>query len=429
MRFIKQLFFYAVNLAMTPLLFVLVFIVPKRHNLLIWGPLPIINNKYWSNAMKQVGYDSKTLMYTYYATINQKEDFDLYFDELVPKWLKPRILKQALKPYFVFHYMIRNASVVHFPFEGGPLGKLTNWRIEASLLKLAKIKMVLIPYGSDQYMYSQIIDPSLRNGLLLSYPMYAKKEPKIKKRVEYWTRHADVILQGYMVDGIGRWDVTMPSILVIDTTAWTPKSVYSYADGANDYVKVIHTPNHRGFKGTEYIIQAVNELIEEGLKIKLVLLEKIPNREVKKLMQEADILAEQLVFTGYAMSALEGMASGMPVMSNLEHEAYTRVFRRYAYLNECPILSTTPENIKTNLRILVQNPKLREELGRAGRQFVEKYHSYQTAQYLFGSIYDKILFDKDVDLMNLFHPIKSSYNSSTPKIKHPLFENKISEEL
>jgi hypothetical protein len=113
------------------------------------------------------------------------------------------------------------------------------------------------------------------------------------------------------------------------------------------------------------------------------------------------------------------------VMSNLEHEAYTRVFRRYAFLNECPILSTTPENLTQNLRVLVKNPKLREELGRAGRKYVEKYHSYEMAQYLFGSIYEKIIRGRDVDLMNLFHPLTSEFNRRKPLVQHPLIENRL----
>jgi hypothetical protein len=126
------------------------------------------------------------------------------------------------------------------------------------------------------------------------------------------------------------------------------------------------------------------------------------------------------------MSAIEGMASGLPVMANLEHEAYTRLFRRYSYLNECPILSTTPETLKENLRVLVTDPALREELGRAGRRYVKKYHSEETARYMFGAIYEKVWFGKeDVDLMNLFHPLKSEYNRSRPPVEHPLVDSKL----
>jgi hypothetical protein len=137
-----------------------------------------------------------------------------------------------------------------------------------------------------------------------------------------------------------------------------------------------------------------------------------------------DILAEQFII-GYAFSGIEGMASGLAVMSNLSGEAYTRVFRRYAYLNECPILSTTPETIKDNLRALVTNPHLREQLGRAGRAYVEKYHSYATAHYFFGAIYDRLLHGKPVDLMNLYHPLKSAYNQTPAVVSHPLIENRL----
>ena len=359
-----------------------------------------------------------------YYPLYKKEDFDLYFDDVTPGLIFPLVLKRVLKPYFAFLYVIRWASVIHLPFSGGPLGQTIIWRLEACLLRWAGVKTVLIPYGGDVYLYSKVIEPSLRNGLLLSYPQAARNESTIARHVEYWTRQADVMLSGFMIDGIGRWDCTVFSAVVIDTEQWSPKTVYAMSDGHKDPVKVMHTPNHRGFKGTEYLIQAVNELKSEGLNVELVLLENVPNEKIRELMQEVDIFAEQFIL-GYAMSAIEAMASGLPVMSNLENEAYTRMFRRYTALNECPILSAAPENIKENLRILVTDPALRKQLGQAGRKYVEKYHSEETAQYLFGSIYDKILQGREVDLMNLFHPLKAEFNRQKPLIAHPLKENKL----
>jgi hypothetical protein len=49
-----------------------------------------------------------------------------------------------------------------------------------------------------------------------------------------------------------------------------------------------------------------------------------------------------------------------------------------------PELSTTPETIKTNLKALITDTALREAIGRASRDYAEKYHSYETAAYLFG---------------------------------------------
>jgi glycosyltransferase involved in cell wall biosynthesis len=198
-------------------------------------------------------------------------------------------------------------------------------------------------------------------------------------------------------------------------------------DGRSGLVKVLHAPNHRGFKGTEFIVDAVERLRAEGLQVELILVEKIPNEQVRKLMQEVDILADQCIMTGYAINSMEGMASGLPVLANHEQEFYMRVFRRYGFLDECPILSTSPENIDENIRILVTQPELRRTLGQAGRAFVEKYHSFATAQYLFGSIYSKILDGKEIDLMNLFHPLKSEYNKRSPRVIHPLINSKLPE--
>jgi glycosyltransferase involved in cell wall biosynthesis len=406
-----------------PVLF-LCFVVKNRRKELLWGPTPIISNKYWSRAMRDAGWDSKTLMYAYIRSINQREDYDLLFEDVVPRWVFPRTVGKALADYFALLYMIQNASAVHLPFSGGPLGETRLWRLEAYLFRRAGIRTVVMAYGADAYMYSRVSDPSLRHGLLLSYPRFARTESQIARRVRYWAEHADIILCGPMIDGMSRWDVPMFSVISIDTEEWTPKPTSSWYNGTDGPVKVIHTPNHRGFKGTEFLVQAVEELKAEGLKVELVLLEGVQNSEVRRLMQEADILAEQFI-QGYALSAIEGMASGLPVMSNLESEHYTRAFRRYAFLNECPIVSTSPETLKRNLRALVTDPALREQLGRAGRQYVEKYHSYETARYLFGSIYEKILGGKDVDLMNLFHPLKSEYNRRRPLVEHPLVESRL----
>lgn len=398
---------------------------------LVWGPVPIISNRYWSAALQQAGFESKTLMSGYYSSIHKKEDFDLYYTDLTRAPLKGirEKIRTLFAPYIAFVYAVNHFDIFHHHFCGGFLGTTGLWRMEGQLLKLAGCKTILISYGSDAYLYSQVMDASLHHGLLLSYPDAAKREGEIAAKVRYWTHHADIIIAGLMIDGLGRWDCLPFNSNTIDCAQWKEKNIYSKNDGINGSVKVMHTPNHRGFKGTEFIIQAIEELRDEGLKVELLLIEKMSNDQVRiKMQEEADILAEQIIAPGYAMSALEGMASGLPVLSNLEQEIYTQVFRRYSYLGECPVLSTSPETVKKNLRLLVTSPRLREELGRAGRQYVEKYHSQETAQYMFGSIYEKIWNGKEIDLMNLFHPLKSEFNRKKPRINHPLIQNNLSKE-
>lgn len=419
-------FFKAVfwNLLLAPFLpiFLIAALLPGRRRLLVWGSQPLISNKYWSEAMKRRGHASMTIMEGFFR-INKREDFDRYFDDFAPSFL-PGTVRTGLGCCIAFLFVLRNAKVMHVSFFGFALDRSLFWRLEIPLFRLAGIKVVAMPFGADFYMYSKLLDPAFRHSVLSVYPGLALLEPRIEQRVRYWSTKADIVISGPMIDGLGRWDVTMAQFFVIDTDAWSAPAERSDADGHNGAVRVMHTPNHRGAKGTEFLLEAVRQLQEEGLTVELELLERVPNEEVRCRMQNVDILAEQFTFTGYALSGIEGMASGLPVMANLEHEGYTRVLRRYSFLNECPILSASPESLKNNLRLLVERPELRRVLGRAGRAYAERYHSYAAAQFLFEAVYDKLFNGSDVHLLNLYHPLMSDYVRTNP-VQHPLIENRL----
>jgi len=44
---------------------------------------------------------------------------------------------------------------------------------------------------------------------------------------------------------------------------------------------------------------------------------------------------------------------------------------------ELPIIHTDPDNIYRNLKMLLENPELRRELGDKSRRNGEKYHDYR----------------------------------------------------
>ena len=392
-----------------------------------WGPAPLVSFKYWSQVVKDMGYTSQTLVSRVY-NINNKSDFDEVYEELLQKTYKgfPYFFKFLFKEFFIFDYALKHYSIFHFPASGGPLGNTNKWNKEAELIHRIGGKVIILPYGADFFQYSKVSNVSLRHALMSHYPRYAREEETIEQRIKYWSKEADVFLSGLQTYGLGRWDLFPYLMVTIDDEAWKMKATFSKNNGTNGVVNVIHTPNHRVIKGTEYVIRAIEELKKEGLQVNLILLEGVKNDEVKRIMQEdADILVEQLI-QGYALSAIEGMSTGVAVISNLEEEHYTRAFRRYSYLEECPILNGTPEDIKDKLRMLITNPQLREDLGKAGRAYVEKYHSEESAKYMFSRIYDKIWFQKEVDLMNMYHPLnKKSYNNLTAKVKHPLINNEV----
>lgn len=388
---------------------------------LVWGPEPILSYSHWSRALRKAGYESQTVMHGVYS-INRREDFDVLYDDLAPAgWAF------VIAPYRAFVRSLFRADVFQHHYSGGFLSSTPLWRVEAELLHLAGARVVNQAHGNDAYLSSQIADLSLRHALLTSYPALARAEARTRRRVEYWSARSDCTFGGLQMDGLGRWDVLPCSVATIEVEGWRRRTPYSRADGRpGSTVRIAHAPNHRGFKGSEFIIAAVEGLRAEGLDVELVLLERLQNTEVRRVLTgEVDILVEQIIATGYAMNGVEGMAAGLPVLANLEDDAQTAVLRRFSYLDECPILSATPETVGERLRALVTDPDLRERLGRAGAAYAAKYHSDETAQYLYGSIYRHIWHGEDLALLDLFHPLKSGYNRSLPRVEHGLVNNRL----
>lgn len=388
-----------------------------KKNKVIFGTVPIMNYAYWARALEtHTGRPCLSLVSGIY-NINLKSDFDFVFDDLVPRWVPARLRREA-GIFFATKFILENASALVTSYWGGPLGGTPLWRFEGQLLKATGIRTIAIPFGADIYMYSRIMDPCIRHVLLGSYPNAAHNEPSIVARVDYWNRHLDFTIAGWIVDGRSRWDALVPAGMVcVDLDGWKPRDHYSAANGVDAPVVVMHTSNHPDYTGTEFVKAAVEALRDEGLLIEFHCLSKAPNEQIKDLQRRADIRIDGMIFVGYGLAAIEGMASGLPVIQNLENQQYTTVFSRYSFYNECPLVSAAPESLVDVLRTLIRDPALREAIGRQSRRFVEKYHGYETASYFFDRVLRKTVDGEDIDVRNTFHPLLSDYNSRLPPIR------------
>lgn len=370
---------------------------------LIWGTTPIINFSYWSRAMSAAGFDSMTLVSTPYA-INQREDWDELLSE------RFRILPHKLRKHVGFLWALWHKDVIFMSFDGFLGPQMPGFRLQGLLLRLARRKSVLLPYGSDAYVYRRVRSTATLHGLLLSYPEAARRQREISKRVDYWVKNADFLIPALMsFDGGGRYDVLTPSTVTLDLSVWKPVREPSPADGRNGKVTIAHAPNHRGFKGTEFIVAAVRQLSAEGLSVELRLLERVSNSEVRRVLShEADILVEQLLFPGHGLNALEGMSVGLPVVGNLTDESILGLLRWYTFFRECPIVSATPETVVDVLRELVTNPERRSRLSGLGAKYVKNYHGPQAAAHLFGQVLNSLR--TGVSIQKLYFSIPNANN-------------------
>jgi hypothetical protein len=358
------------------------------------GGCGIINLAGWSRAIRIAGFESKTIAWST-PKLYAKNTFDVD--------LKRRYGSFAgIFAPSEFARSICKFNTVICGFDGFILGISALRSFELFLLKIARCRVIAIPYGGDAYVYRSVRSENLMHALQVSYPQAARNQKIIARRVNRVVAKADFVIPGLMgPDGIGRWDLLAPSSLVVDTELWAPER----EKHDSSEMRVFHTPNHRGFKGTEFLIQAVDELRVEGHNVSLSLVEGKSNDEVRRLLtSEADVLVDQLVFTGYAMSAVEGLASGVVVIANLEDDRVLTPFRRWSFLNECPIVSASPETIKETLVKLSSDVQARLEISRKSREYALRRHSYESFASLFVEI-DLYFQGKRGSLHDYYHPL------------------------
>jgi hypothetical protein len=133
---------------------------------------------------------------------------------------------------------------------------------------------------------------------------------------------------------------------------------------------IVHSSNHRRFKGTNFLIEAVEALKKEGLDLDLLLVERVPNREALTLYRSADLIFDQCLMGNFGYFALEAMALGKPVMCFIRHpELYL------LHPDECPIINTHVSTLRDDLRAIIFRRHELESIGRRGRSYVERYFS------------------------------------------------------
>lgn len=397
---------------------------------IVWGTDPLMNNKYWARAMKQAGHKSVSVASDLFR-MSEESDFDVVFgNSQKGSWGKLAKIVFLLRTIYVMCWSLMRFDIFVLSCNGYIFHRLKlvglNYRFENFLFTLAGKKSVVIPFGADSYIYREIKSIELAHVLLWNYPKYGKEQDAIERRVHYWTKHADVFIPGCMTpEGFGRWDVLTPSALCIDATEWRQSKKKSLADGTNGGVVVTHAPNHRGVKGTEFIIEAIRVLQTEGLLVELRLIERQTNSEVKRILEyESDLHVDQIILNGYGLNGLEAMACGLPVVLNLEDGPYTRIFRRWSFLDECPAVSSSPEEIINDLRFLIRNPQVRHALGEASRKYVKKHHDLEAFQFLFTSVIEYMNGVRST-LLDIYHPLAQQPSGDTVTFRNFIKENKL----
>lgn len=338
------------------------------------GPEPMINNVYHKKALLKAGYSAETYVESVYVITRQ-------FDHI----LMPGkgFLGSFLFQLKIFWHAVSHYKILYIYFNGGPFftAKFI-WKLEPYLLKIANVKVVVMAYGGDVQDHSRDPNLLLKHATAVDYPGHGQKRRRIAGQIDLWTQHADHILGGCdWVDYLYHWDSLQIAHFSIDTEAmairaasWPPRPLEPGTP-----LRVMHAPNHRTTKGTPFFLQAIEELVAEGVAIELVMLERVPNEEILEAILDCDIILDQLICGWYAMFAIEAMSLGRAVVCNIRPDL--RALYMGAGLlepDELPIIDAAPRTVKDILRSLAaMNRHELAELGRRSQEYVRRHHSLE----------------------------------------------------
>ncbi len=325
------------------------------------------NPWYLSRAERELGVESDMMVFKS-QRFDYPTDINLHL-ESVPKWFIPF---SAYKILSFFKYAVKNYDVFHFNFGRSvidyPYFYFFNY-LDFELLKKLGKKIIVTYQGCDARIRSYCIENFEISACANCESKYCKGifEKMKKKRIEKVQKYADNI---YSVN---------PDILynLPDFAEFMPYANFDpklYPQKSqkqdDDTIKILHAPSNRAIKGTDYVLKTYERLKKENYKVELVLIENLPNDKAINLYQKADIVVDQLLAGWYGGFAVEAMALEKPVLCYLREKDLEFV----PFKDKIPIINTTSETLYENLVNLIEDEKLRKEIGKKSRAYVEEIH-------------------------------------------------------
>jgi hypothetical protein len=146
----------------------------------------------------------------------------------------------------------------------------------------------------------------------------------------------------------------------------------------------------RNIKGTPAILDAIERLQAEGLKVRLEFATDVPNLDVRFIQAQCDIIIDQLNFGRYGATGREAMMLGKTTVCRLDPHEPDGVKTLQA-LTECPIVTADEASIYAVLRELVLDPDRRRITGEASRRYALKWHSAEACAQRYEEVYDRLM--------------------------------------
>jgi glycosyltransferase involved in cell wall biosynthesis len=327
-----------------------------------------VGGQAWGLAQgeRRIGIDSKVLYisqnylnYPYDICLNTSRRNPLSIFKLLKTFL------EVYKSYDVFHFNF-GSSLIDFSIFGFPLLELPFY----------KGKKIITFQGCDarqkyETMKRTQIAPCHRKdcyGGMCNSGRLDKIRRKRIKRAEEYANHIFAINPDLMYFLPQNKSTFFPYV----AARWYDITPQKYK--IDDKIIIIHSPTERVCKGSDYIINAVENLKKRYKNVEFILIEKIPNNQALEIYSKAHLLIDQVLVGWYGKVSVEVMRMGKPVAVYIREEDLKFIPKAMADELKETIININPYNIEEKLAYYIENPGELYRKSEASLDYVHRWH-------------------------------------------------------
>lgn len=272
----------------------------------------------------------------------------------------------------------RRFDVVHF-HSGRSLLTPRFRCADARLLKATKVRLIQQFVGSDARLPSVEArrNPWYRNT-------YGEDDQINEERVRRWAELTDghVVFQDHSLDYVLAKHFSHLHVvpLCIDTVGMNP----ALPDPDVDCPVLAHAPSQRGFKGSEVVAAAVEELQRRGRRFRYLELHGRSHPEVIAAMATADLVVDQVRVGAFGTVSVEAIALGKPTVCYLLPEV------RDTLPADLPLIDANPANLVEVLDEWLADGARRRDRGAVGRAYAERVHDIRVVAAQLVEVYREL---------------------------------------
>jgi hypothetical protein len=148
--------------------------------------------------------------------------------------------------------------------------------------------------------------------------------------------------------------------------------------------------NGRDLKGTGATVAAIERLRGEGVPVRLEFVTNVPNKEVRFIQAQADIVVDQLNYGRYGAQAREGMMLGKPTVCYINRDEPPEA-ERLESIETCPLVTANEQTVYAVLKDLLGDTAKRQAIGDASRKFALRWHAADACAARFETVYDRLM--------------------------------------